>query len=903
LKREYIHPEDYKIEIERSYEFAKKTLESVTIFKKIHYSKVSERDIANLINEFKLAGGDSGFVGHCEHIFNEYKNANYDEKEAKKAIGKIRKGLIELYQKHFDLNSILKQKEFAKVYEQFQAALKDNMKYDYDDMIVYVVDAFKADPDLLNEYQELYQYILLDEYQDTNAAQNEAVFLLGSYFPNPNIFVVGDDDQSIYKFQGANTQNIFAFREKYEEYLKIITLTNNYRSHQLILDAAASVIENNSTRLTTLIDGIDKRLKAQASIEKRPLEIDEYRTREEEMYHMTQVIKDLLMQKVPPQEVAILCRDNKSIDDLKTFFAKAGISAAREQGDDITESVFIRQLISLIRYLSKPEESFDLFTTLNSQFLGICSQDLIRLNLFAYRSNANLSELILEPGDRLAALGLQNMEKIQTFVSKLVDWRQRLFNSDAIVFFNELINESGYLEFILACPEKVSEIGKLNRLYQELKDIVGKNKDYTLMDFISDLDLYQEYNISLLDTYSALTQSRVKLSTVHGAKGLEFDYVFLFDCADKKWSNTASREKIRMPIALTGGGYAAADNDEERRLFYVALTRARKHVTISYHINSETGKTQKQPAEFIGEIDAKFTIKKQHTDPQELTDAMTFTLANTKKLDLNDESKAMLAEIISKMRFSITHINSYLKCPRCFFLKTILRIPQLKSASLALGTAIHETMKYAQNELNETGQIPSIDLLISKYEEKISNEYLATNDRSDALDKGKKLILNYFPENMQSLVKGDVTEKNMGVYGVNWEGIPLAGKIDLIHFIDDLKKNVSVIDFKTGNPDNRSAELSQKGLGDYYRQLLFYRLLVENVPSLDWHVIKGKIVFLEKSHKTHEFMENEFDLATEDYDKLKLLVKDVYKKISDFEFDECGNKCDNQGLHEIYFDF
>jgi DNA helicase-2/ATP-dependent DNA helicase PcrA len=587
----------------------------------------------------------------------------------------------------------------------------------------------------------------------------------------------------------------------------------------------------------------------------------------------------------------------------KSFLAKAGIPSSKDAGENIFESTNIRQLLHLIKYLIDSNNSESLFFILHSKYFGINGKDIFKLNLFANQIKLDLAQLFNEPMDRFEAIGLKEFEKVNQFIEKLNDWRNRLFTTNAIVFFNELINESGHLNYIMGLENKVDEIGKLSRLYQEIKDLSENNKDYTLINFIEDLLVYDEYNIELVDSQTNIISDKVRVSTVHGAKGLEFDYVFILDCSDKKWSNSPDRSKIKNTYISNVEEISVGENEEDRRLFYVALTRARKHVSISYHITSSTGKSAKQQSQFIGEIKPEYLLQNINENIDRLTLAKEFMLGQTNKLSVSGESKDILLQKINNMKFSITNINSYLKCPRCYFYNTVLKIPHLKTPSLSLGTAIHDVLKYIQVELNEKTQLPTMEQIQARFIKSMSKEFLSASDYKDCLYKGKMILENLIQNNSDLFKIGSITEKSMGAYSINWEGIPISGNIDLIEFISDDKKHITVMDYKTGNPDNSSDKLSIKNLGDYYKQLLFYKLLIDNVPSLNWTVDKGIIFFVEPNTKTGEMISKEYVLSDMDYQQLKEIVKDVYNKIMNFEFDDIGDKCDNDELHQLNYEY
>ena len=197
------------------------------------------------------------------------------------------KNEIRKFYQDFEKN-IPKQFELVKIFDLYQQELQKRSLYDYEDMILFVINAFNENSDLLLNYQEKYQYILVDEYQDTNSSQNKIIDLLGNYYDNPNIFVVGDDDQSIFRFQGASIENIYTFYQKYNP--KKIVLKNNYRSHKLILDSSESVIGHNKNRIANLISDIDKTLIANKNYDPDPINLTVLNSNIEEDFYVAQKI-------------------------------------------------------------------------------------------------------------------------------------------------------------------------------------------------------------------------------------------------------------------------------------------------------------------------------------------------------------------------------------------------------------------------------------------------------------------------------------------------------------------------------------------------------------------------------------------------------------------------------------
>jgi len=900
IKKEYIHPEEYLRLVLNNEKFYLEFSRILHDLRKKHYTKFLETDVKCLISDFDQKGfNENPYVKFIKMKYEKYstESVDGDEKETKKLLRNLRMQIFENFDKNFKKGLLERQKGFAEIFKRYQEELAKFQKYDYEDMIIYTVDAFKSNPDLLSEYQERYQYILVDEYQDTNASQNEAIFLLGSFFPNPNIFVVGDDDQSIYRFQGANTQNIFSFKEKFSENIKIITLVDNYRSHQLILDAAASVIKHNESRLVKLMDGISKDLIARPDKESKPLDVFEFMTLEQEAYELVKKVKDLLNKNVNVNDIAVLCRNNADIEYMYDMFRKAGIPASRDEGEDIFTSTNIRQFIYLLKALIYPDDDENFFLLLASNFLALPSFDLIKLNTYSKKIRKTISEVLLDLDSDYEGINLSQKDKFIDFAKKYLDWRVKIYNTNAVIFFNELLNESGLLSFIKAQKNFITEICKVNRLYKEIKNLSEKSLEYTLQNFVDDIEIYKKYNIRIIDKESNWITDKVKLSTVHKSKGLEYDYVFLFDCVNKKWSNSSKGDKLKPPVGIFNIEMDSGENEEERRLFYVAITRAKKHVSILYSTASDTGKTARQPAQFIKEIDEKFISFVKNDSSESVSEAQEFILSHTLVINFRQDSRDYVLELVSKLQLAVTHVNSYLACPRCFFYKTLLRIPHIKSSSQVFGTVIHEALKYTQNYFNENALLPTEKGIKSTIERSLISEFVTKEAADSILEKSLQVMKQFLQEKPEAFTKGSITEKNMSAYKINWSGIPIGGKIDLIKFVED-KNHVEVIDYKTGNADSTGRSV------DYKRQLLFYKLLIENTPQLKWHISKGSIVYVEPSKSDDaKWIEKSYELSGQDYLELQDTVKDVYQKINDLKFDECGPKCDNYKLHDLILSF
>ncbi|MEO6582813.1 MAG: ATP-dependent helicase, partial [Ferruginibacter sp.] len=257
--------------------------------------------------------------------------------------------------KHDDeLERMNKLRSAVNEFENFQNLMRTKNRYDFDDMINWVIKVFEENANVLNNYQEKYQYILVDEYQDTSGTQNRLVELLINYWDKPNVFVVGDDDQSIYRFQGANVENMLAFANAYTKDLMTVVLTNNYRSTQPILDISKTLIDKNAERLVKQIPGLSKDLVASHEEIKLLLHtplINEYTTVKAEMGDITYKIADLLQQGAAAGNIAVLYKENKYGEELARYMRLKNIPVYTKRSINILDDPFINKIILLLRFL------------------------------------------------------------------------------------------------------------------------------------------------------------------------------------------------------------------------------------------------------------------------------------------------------------------------------------------------------------------------------------------------------------------------------------------------------------------------------------------------------------------------------------------------------------------------
>jgi DNA helicase-2/ATP-dependent DNA helicase PcrA len=450
------------------------------------------------------------------------------------------------------------------------------------------------------------------------------------------------------------------------------------------------------------------------------------------------------------------------------------------------------------------------------------------------------------------------------------------------------------LSYVLKSGD-LSLLKQLNTLYSHLKQNLAADK-IDLFTWVKKLDLLFENNLPLNSSpLLADVDNSLRLMTVHKAKGLEFEHVFLIKVLSGKWDSSSSRSLIKLPLGILHYDIAAPETlEEDRRLFYVALTRAKKQIYISYSRFNDSRREQ-LASQFVAEIDPK-SIQKITADSIVEKDSLTTLFSPiTPKLQSTNLSAYLQNYLSTSYRFNITHLNSYLKCPLCFFFKTILRLPYPKTKSLSFGTSVHGALAYLTETFKKENSLISLEKFLWIFDQNLSRENLSKNDSQDLLTHGHQILTDYYQHYQNEFNGHCFTEHDFKFYNVRMADIPLTGKIDKIEFLSG--NQVNVVDYKTGKPDSKYQELSPEG--DYFRQLVFYKLLCAEAKGFPYEVVSGTIDFIEKNNK-NLYVRKNYSLTNDDVAKLKSQITEVFNKIKSLDFTP-SPKCDDPDhLHYLF---
>jgi len=947
---DFIGPDAYRVNIYTFHAFCNEIIqENLEYFGKLNLEPLSELDGAmlfrELVDEFpnehllKRFTGDVYFdAPRLKRLFSTMKSEGWSEELIAAAVkeylddlpnreefiykrANVKAGIKIGDPKQKDIDKVAEamQKLMAAVneYKNYSTKMATNNWYDYDDMIIWVLKAFRENEEILRKYQERYQYILVDEFQDTSGSQNELLKFLLNYWEIPNVFVVGDDDQSIFKFQGANMKNILDFANDYVSALHTVVLKHNYRSNQQILDISKALINNNNERLTSQLK-LDKDLRAShprfSELAIQPV-IREYENPGKEVVDVAMQIKKLIEKGTPPNEIAVIYRNHSQVEELLQYLDVEKIAVNTKRKIDVLEQPFGEKIITILRYLAmEMDSSYSgdelLFEIMHYDFFGIAPIEVAKASIAVAKENyatasnnqpkTSLRRYISEmrtPAQPGLFDTVQNVE--MKFLINNVDFLLKESVSVTLQqFFQQVIGKMGILRYIMHQQDKGTYMQMLTSFFDFLKDESRKNPEIKLSDLILTIDLMKKNNIRLSLNQMIFSEKGINFLTAHGSKGLEYEHVFFIGCDKKTWDSKGRNTGFSYPDTLTQTkGDDIAQKEESRRLFYVALTRAKQCLMISYSSTDKNGKDQ-ESSQFVGEIlaDTHLQVDRPQVNEDDMIGfyATQFNVDDKPKVELLDTN--YINQLLQNYTLSVTHLNNYLDCPLRFYFQCLIRVPSGKSPSATFGQAVHWALNRTFKKLKEWGdEFPPTEEFMKEFRWYMyrNRDSFTKEEFKLRLAYGEKIMPAYYEQNITHWNKVAVTER--AIKNIEIQGVPIKGNLDKIEFEG---KNVTVIDYKTGKLKNAKDKLvgptnDQPNGGDYWRQAVFYKILIDHDRTNDWQVVGTVFDFVEPI-KDSEYHKEKIFITTEDTEMVTDQITSVYKKIMAHDFNTgCGKKeCD-----------
>ncbi len=854
-----------------------------------HYT----RDIISAINDLKMeAISPKDFQKSIEKIeerilAEEGENAYLKRKSGDRQKGDLKKAVEDKIVKQKG-----KQEELAKIYEKYQEELEKQKLYDFSDMILTVVQEAENNQEYLALLREQYQYILVDEHQDTNGAQNKIIELIGGAEVNenrPNIFTVGDEKQAIYAFQGASLENFLKFEKQYDD-VTVVNLKNNYRSSQQILDSAHSVLAGD-TELQAKNEKV-----ANLGHKIRVAELNNYK---EELIFLAEDIKKRIKDGEDPDSIAVFYRQNKNLFEIKDIFDKFEIPYKVFSRENILDNKEIKKLIMYLRAVANPYDDETLAKLLFVDFLNLDTFDILKvLRRMDYRGksgilkNKSILKIISSP-QILEEIEVERPIEFLGLVSKLKEARKKSEDSDFLEFFEWFIKESGFLKHILKLADSASALKRLEKIFDEARKQFFSKKEYKLKDFLEYIDILEKYNVTIDLGQDNLGQG-VNLMTAHGSKGLEFDTVYITNFVDSIWPGRRYGATFKLPTSKIEGGV-----NDERRLFYVALTRGKQEVIITYSKLDLEGR-EKKVSRFLTEIEDNF-IELVDVEQLNVVKKVQKFFQPKEEQALSVFSPEYVQEQFLKNTLSVSALNNYMQSPLKYFFRNLLRLPSTQTKTLIFGNIIHQTLEDFFKASKKAKKVLSEDKLLEHFEKVLDSTVMLEEYYEDSKKRGEKLLKEYYQN-----YKGDFTlriETEKKVFASmklrNGETLKLYGIIDKVELLPGNK--IRVVDYKTGRTYKDKFKDERE---DLHRQLVFYKLLLDKYHEKTGHpeikVEEGMLDFVEKSRKSGEFERKLLSVSPAEVKELEEQIQDFAEDILSGNF--LKEKYERNDITKDFFD-
>lgn len=716
--------------------------------------------------------------------------------------------------------------ELARAYATYQSILLDHDTLDFGDLMLYTLKLLRTRPAVRDHIRKRFKFVLVDEFQDTNDGQYEIVKLIAQ--PRNNLTVVGDDDQAIYAFRGSSLANILRFEIDYPDAARVV-LTKNYRSAQEILDCAHGFIQHNNPNRLEAAQGreICKKLQAHGDLPSRIEHIHTNTAAQE----VAQVVERIVALKQESDtdwsDFAILVRSNAAGMDFAAALERHKIPYQFLALSGLYTKKPVLDLLAYLRIIDRPFDSPSFYRVLTSPVLGISDRSVAELNRFAQRKGHSLFEACEQAGAIEAVID-DDKQTIRRLLDQLVEFQGEARRRSVAELFVSVAKQTGYIEYINSLPEqrKLDSFSWLQQFYRRLKSFERRSEHPVvhafLAEFAHERDAGEEGALSI-DLESG--PDMVRIMTIHAAKGLEFKHVFVVHLIAGRFPTHARGEAIALPQGL--GARPTDDKDahleEERRLFYVAMTRAKEGL---YFTSAEDygGARSRKISRFLSELgyEAPAVASRMFGVFDEDTGAA------------QEESQTVFPV---PLQFSFTQLAAFKTCPLQYKFAHVLKIPIMGKWTFSFGKTMHNTLqrfftlwleRAAAQQGNLFGgdapsqmKVPvSREELFEAYDACWQDEWFEHDaQREEYRQQGRESLKAFYASLAQAPPRPLFVEQ---AFTLKLGDVVLKGRIDRIDRFDD---GVEIIDYKTGTP---KAELAKEDK----EQLLLYQLAARDVLGL-----------------------------------------------------------------------
>lgn len=755
--------------------------------------------------------------------------------------------------------------ELARVLGAYQAELTARSLYDYEDLILLVTDALQNDVDVRSYFQERYQYLLVDEYQDTNNAQNALVEALADFFTRPNLFVVGDDKQAIYRFQGASVANLLHFQKRYPD-IAIISLKENYRSTPEILAVAEKLISHNQHQITQYLPNVTTALMPTRPSGATPRVVTLDSALAEQAF-IIETLQKLSADGVAWPEMAVLWRTNAQARQLRQFLLKNDIPVAASDERNLFGQPEIALFLQILTAVADP---------LNNQAVTAAMQLLVGRDTMV---------LLLEtvralPSRRplLALLAKVPNAAIAQAANQLLSWHERAQKLSVGNLLEAILQEANYLEQTRAEATRIDGLELYSALLQSACDFTVKRPTANVADWLAELSLATQYGITVSVPRLIPQESGVFVGTVHSAKGLEFRAVIMAGSDEKNWLKRHQRQLITLPAAVTGlQDWHEHEEEDERRLFYVGLTRAKEQLYYTL-ASSGAGGGSLLPAQFIAEIFDRVERIEPTLPASTLAETAQTRLVPIKPARLAANELAYVRERIASNAFAFSDLRAYQLCPKQYLLSRVLRLPSLPNPAIDYGNAVHKALELFFREFKAKKTLPTAQRLQEQFRQALLVAS-SPEERERFAEHGQAILAAYYQQKAETWVQPVGIEYSFTAHQVRLNNLWITGKFDRIDPIDPVARLVRVIDYKTASTAKSRNDIEGKTKssdGDYKKQLVFYALLAQADRLFPYRIKEFEISFIDDKQT---FKSELFEITAHEIKALAEEVAQVHQEI------------------------
>jgi len=724
---------------------------------------------------------------------------------------------------------IKKTRELANAFKKYEELKAKQGVMDFSDLISNTLRLFRMRPNILKNYQEQFKYVLVDEFQDTNYAQNEMAILLSG--KNQNITVVGDDDQSIYRWRGAAIANMMQFRSHFPK-ANIITLTKNYRCTQNILDGAYQLIQYNNPDRLEVKEKIDKKLTSMREIKGENIGFIYTNRAEDEAEEVAKKIREEVKKNNRPfNEFAILVRANDHATPFQRALERMKIPYQFLGPGHLFQQEEIKDLICYLHALANFEDTSSLYRVLTLSIFDIAARDVAMLLNFAKRNNCSLFEAMEQAED--TSLTDEGKEKTTRIVAMLKQHLSKIPRDTAGQILYYFFEDSGLLGHYLD-PRSLrteKEAQNVAKFFEKLQSFAANREDASVFAVVDWLDLSMELGESPMSAEVDWTRNNaVNILTIHSSKGLEFPWVFVTNLVTQRFPSRDRREQIPVPTDIIREELPTGDENlqEERRLFYVAATRAKDKLFLTASRFYGEGKRERKISPFIvetlGETLVANMVKKQVVQsPGQQLSLLEIFNANIQ----NQEQKKPQEEtpsIYTPTYISYSQLQTFQTCPLHYKLRYILNVPTPASPALSYGISVHSSLRdfFQLLQNKEPVNAEQMHDILQKNWIKVGYSGKAHEEKS--FKQADSMLVSFAEKSLEERPDTIAIELPFNFWlKPQAGGLKVGGRIDRIDRLADGR--IEIIDYKTGN----NVPTEKKVKEDF--QLSFYGLAATHVKD------------------------------------------------------------------------